>query len=226
MSIPTPFVKSWQQMIEYNSEYFVKPTERIFYTHATVSYHSFARNSLADQMMGDWILMLDADITFDPDILIHMLYKMNKFDIDVLVAPYLYKSPPHPPVLYGYNPKTKAKTIMGDWKRKNVDLIPIRGSGAGCLLVRRKVFNKIQLKMKQSPFDIYVDKQGSPLSEDHSFFERLWKLKIPAYACPDIFVNHLIYKELKVDKDYNPKNQLLRKEVIDPFWSKKWSKIK
>src|SRR5260221_14071461 len=145
MSLPEPFLHSWQQMIEYNNEYFTTQDERIFYTRATVSYHSFARNSLVDQTRGDWILMLDTDVTFEPDILVRMLNKMNKFDIDVLVAPYLYKSSPHPPVLYGYDPDKKEKFIIEDWQKdESVDLIPFRSAGGGCLLIRRKELEKIK----------------------------------------------------------------------------------
>jgi hypothetical protein len=217
MSLPNPFVKSYVSLIDYNAKYLLTQNEQIYYNPATVSYHSFARNSLVDQMKGDWLLQLDTDITFDPDILAIMLHKLYEFDIDVLVLPYLYKSEPHPPVLYGYDVKKKAKTIMGDWDR-TADLVPIRGAGAGCLLVRKRIFDKIKIKLNCSPFDIYVDKEGSPLSEDHSFFERLWKLKIPAYALPNTFINHLIYKELQVDRDYNPKAQELKKEFLAPFW--------
>lgn len=216
MNIPEPFLRSWQKMIEYTSEYLVQPTERIYYTRASVSYHSFARNSLVDQMQGEWLLQLDADVTFEPDLVARMLLKMDKFNIDVLVAPYLYKSDPHPPVLYGWN--GKEKTLMGDWQRTGADLIPIWGAGAGCLLVRRKVFDTITKKLHCSPFDIYTDKQGTPHSEDHSFFARCWKLKIPVYAHPDLFVNHLIYKELKVDTDYVPNRENLKRDIKNDFW--------
>lgn len=202
MSVPEPFVHSWQQMIEYNSEYLVQSTERILYDRATVSYHSFARNSLVEHMQGDWLLMLDTDLTFEPDILARMLLRMERYKIDVIVAPYLYKSEPHPPLLYGWNEKKKEKYIVGDWDKK-ADLIPIRGAGAGCLLIRKKVFVKIQTKLHCSPFDIYFDKNGGPMSEDHSFFERCAKLKIPVYFSPAITVKHLMYRELDVNKDYD-----------------------
>lgn len=218
MSIPEPFVYSWQQMIEYNSEYLVDSKTRINYTRAKVSYHSFARNTLVEQIHGDWLLQLDTDVVFEPDLLARMLLKMDKFGIDVLTAPYLYKSEPHPPVMYGYNPKTKSKFIMGDWDKK-ADLIPIRGAGAGALLVRRSVFDNIQCKLGESPFDIWYSKETGPLSEDHSFFERCWKLKIRCYAAPDITVKHLIYKELDVYKDYQKEGLTIGKK-IDPFWKK------
>lgn len=218
MSLPTPFVHSWQQMIEYNYEYMLNLGERIEYTRATVSYHSFARNALVEQMKGDWLLQLDTDIAFEPDILGRMLnYLDNSIahgkPVDVLAGLYLYKQPPHPPVAYGYDPVKKTKTILGDWQ-KDADLIPLKSSGAGCLLVRRRVFEKIKAKLGQSPFDIYFDGK-SPLSEDHSFFERCWKLKIPVYASPNIWVNHLIYKPL-TEKDYDRTGLNIVK--VDKFW--------
>lgn len=209
-ALPEPFVHSWTDMIQYNNDYLVEPNQRIYYTRATVSYHSFARNSLVDGMQGDWMLMMDIDHQFEPDIAARMLNMMNKHDIDVMVAPYLYKSEPHPPVLYGYNPKTKHKFIIGDWK-KDVELIQIHSAGAGCLMVRRKVFQKIKEKLKQSAFDIYNHK-GAMLSEDHSFFERLHKLKIPTFFSPQIEFPHLVYKKLTIEEDYDRTGLKIKRE--------------
>lgn len=209
MSLPEPFVHSWTQMLQYNYEY-LGP---IKYDKATVSYHSFARNSLVDNMQGDWLLQLDTDITFEPDLLARMLHKADKFGVGVLAALYLYKSPPHPPVAYNFDPKAKEKHILGDWQ-KDADLIPLKSAGAAALLVRRSVFDKIKSELQQSPFDIY-SKDNTPLSEDHSFFERCWKLKIPTYTAPDLWVNHLMYKEL-TEKDYNKEGLNIKK--IDKFW--------
>lgn len=196
-TLPEPFVNCWSQMIQYNNEYLLGPEESIYYTRATVSYHSFARDTLVDQMQGDWILMLDTDQTFEPDLLARMLNLMNKHKVDVLVVPYVYKSDPHPPVLYGYNPKTKKKFIIGDWG-KEAEIIQMHSAGGGCLLVKRKVFDKIKSQLKTSPFAIM-----EPYSEDHSFFERLHKLKIKAYFAPNIDLGHLVFKSLTVAKDYD-----------------------
>lgn len=211
MSLPTPFVLSYTQMIQYNYEYLLNPGELIKYDAATVSYHSFARNSLVDNMQGDWLFMLDTDATFDPDLLARMLNKMDKFGIDVLAGLYLYKSHPHPPVAYNYDPVKKEKRMLADWQ-KDADLIPIKSAGAGALLVRRSVYDRIKAETGESPFDIYKD---GLLSEDHSFFERCWNLKIKVYAAPDIWVNHLMYKPL-VEKDFDRTN--LNIEKIDKFW--------
>lgn len=206
LTIPEPFVKAWSDMIQYNYEYLTLPNERILYNRATVSYHSFARNSLVDQMEGEWIFMLDTDIIFEPDILARMLHKMEKYNVDVLTCVYPYKAYPHAPVLYGRNPKTKKKYIIGDWE-KEADIMQIHSSGAGCLLIRKSVIDKMKAK-NQNPFDIM-----EPYSEDHSFFERLHKLKVKAYCAPDIEIRHLTYKELSVQKDYKKEDMRIGEKV-------------
>lgn len=217
MALPEPFVKSWTDMLQYNYEYLLDANQRIEYTRSTVSYHSFARNMLVEHMKGDWLLQLDTDATFDPDLLGRMLLWFNNAkpegkQIDVLAGMYLYKSDPHPPVVYGYDPKKKEKIIIGDWGKG--DLLRIKGAGAGCLLIRRSVFDKIRSETGQSPFDIYFDGEA-PLSEDHSFFERCWNLDIPVYAHTDIWVNHLTYKPL-TQKDYD--RSIVKVEKIKKFW--------
>jgi len=206
MSIPEPFMHAWQQMIEYNNDYLVEQNQKIYYTRATVSYHSFARDTLTESMQGDWILMLDTDIIFEPDLAARMLHKMNKHNIDVLTCMYPYKSYPHPPVMYGYDPKRKTKFILGAWD-KNAEIMQIYAAGAGCLMIRKKVIDKIKSK-GESPFAII-----EPMSEDHSFFERLRKFKIKAYCATDIKIEHLTYRYLSVEKDY-PKEDMKIGEKI------------
>lgn len=196
MALPEPFVWSWTQMMQYNAEFVTQTNEYIHYDRATVSYHSFARNTLVEKMRGEWLLMLDVDHKFDPDLVARMILMMDKHKIDVLSGIYQFKSPPHMPVMYLYNEETKGNGLMGKWDN-NVDLFEIGSSGAGCLMVRRSVFEKIKMKLKENPFDI-----SEPYSEDHSFFHRLRKLKIKAYCSPKIFCNHLVIKEITIN-DYD-----------------------
>lgn len=192
---PAPFVQSWSEMIQYNYENLLNPGELIKYDRATVSYHSFARDGLIDQMRGDWILMLDSDIAFDPDIAARMLNKMNQHNIEVLTGIYPYKGSLHAPVLYGYNPKTKHRFVIGDWD-ETVDVQECDGAGGGCLMIRKSVVEKIK-KTGESLFAI-----KEPFSEDNSFFLRCRELGIKTYFSPNIQVRHLTYRELSVDKDY------------------------
>ena len=65
---------------------------------------------------------------------------------------------------------------IGDWD-KNAALVQGGSAGAGALLVRRPVSERIRTEMKCGPSDILP-----PLGEDHSFFKKLKELGIPAYA--------------------------------------------
>ena len=202
MSLPEPFVWSWSQMLEYNADYLVQGNERIHYDRATVSYHSFARNSLVDRMKGDWIFMLDTDLKFEPDALTRMVNLMYKHNVDVVTGLYQFKSHPYSPVMYishkGQN------QMLGKWDDK-VDLIEIGSSGAGCLLIKSSVIKKIK-DSKENAFDIIA-----PFSEDHSFFKRLRKLKIKAYCAPNIHFRHLTFKEVTLD-DYDTEGTTLSKK--------------
>lgn len=211
MGIPEPFVKCWGDMLQYNAEYLIKPTERIFYNRATVSYHSFARNSLIDAMQGDFILMLDTDIMFEPDLAARMLHRMNTYDIDVLTCMYPYKAYPHAPVLYGRDSKTKEKYVIGNWQQ-DVSIMQIDSAGAGCLMIRRNVVDRF-VKHKQNLFE-----QVGDLSEDHSFFERLRRLKMKAYVALDIEIGHLIYKTLTIKDDYPREDMRIgKRNLVEGF---------
>ena len=65
-------------------------------------------------------------------------------------------------------------------------LARIASAGAGVLWVRRSVFDRIAAELHEGPFDRRLG-----LSEDHSFFERLGDLEIPAYLAPQVEAEHL-----------------------------------
>jgi hypothetical protein len=195
-AVPEPFLWSWSQMVQYNADYMVEGNQTIFYNRVMASYHSFARNVLVDTMQGDWLLMLDTDHEFEPDLAARMLFQMNKHNIDVLVGIYQYKREPYPPVLYRWNDKGTALEPIGKWD-SNATIFQIGSAGGGCMMVRKKVFDEIQTKLHVKPFDICA-----PFSEDHSFFKYLRRLRIKAYCHPDIQSHHLIYKALSL-KDYD-----------------------
>jgi hypothetical protein len=86
-------------------------------------------------------------------------------------------------VLYTLNSQNKLATIT-NWENKQ--LIPIDSAGAGTLLIRRNVIERIGAELKEEPFSI-----TPPYSEDNSFFSRTRKLGIQAYCTPYIESLHL-----------------------------------
>ena len=218
MALPEPFCWSMVQMVQYNHDYVCDPGERIYYIRATNSFHSFARNTMVKQFKGDWLLMMDTDHSFQPDILSRMLRVLTlKPEVQVLSALYQYKGPPHAPKLYRFGKTYKDFNVLGKWDiPKNTNktggkfLVPIDMAGAGCLLIKREVFEKMKKRFKEDPFDII-----HPYGEDNSFFLRLKKIGIQAYCDPTIEFPHLEYKEITM-KDFDADSLSYKKFKIVP----------
>lgn len=202
------FTWAWGQLIQYNSEYLCGPGEYVHYDKATVSFHSFARNSLVERFLGDWLLMLDTDHAPEPDLAVRLVTWLGKTEVDVLGGVYCHRTPPNSPVLYQWNEDGTGLEPIGDWSR-DVPVMQVGSSGAGALLVRRSVYDRIRDELKCGPFDIIP-----PFGEDHSFFKRCRQLKIPVYAALAVEARHLEVRAFGLDT-YTPPEGLEanRKEI-------------
>lgn len=181
-AILEPFSWSYARLVEFNSEYLTTTKSRIHYIKAGYSDHAPARNDLVNRMQGDWLLQLDTDLEFAPDLLYRMLDRMARGNLDVLTGLYRYKDKPCTPVLYCWD-KGRLRPI-GQPPRSPI--FEVAAAGGGCLLVRRRVFERIANELGEPPFD-----RVHPHSEDLSFFYRLRRLGIPAYCDQRIELGHL-----------------------------------
>lgn len=193
MSTPEPFTWSWSQMVEFNHHGLCGDRERIQYDRARLSLHDYARNELAGKMLGDWLLMLDTDMQFEPDFAARLVRTMYRHDLDVVTGVYCYKSPPYAPVLYHFNEPANRFEIIGKWDR-SVELFEVSSAGAGCLLIRRRALERVRDELKENPFN----REGRP-GEDHAFFMRLRKLGIKAYCAWHVQATHLTYKPVGLE---------------------------
>jgi hypothetical protein len=201
-----PFCWAWGQLIQYNTEYLCAPGEYVHYDKATVSFHSFARNSLVERFLGDWLLMLDTDHVPDPDLAMRLVTVMLQADVSVVSGVYCHRTPPQSPVLYQWNDGGTGLSPIGDWDR-DVKLIEVGSAGGGALLVRRSVYDRIRAELHSGPFDI-----TPPFGEDHSFFKRCRTLGIPVYAAPTIESRHLEVRSFGLDT-YMPPDGLTANRV-------------
>jgi GT2 family glycosyltransferase len=146
-------------------------------------------------MQGDWLLMLDTDHVFEPDLCARLLKLANECEVDVITGLYQFKHGHHSPVLYRF--QEPASCPWGDWDRE-AKLFQVDGAGAGCLWVRRSVFQRLRAELGDGPFDI-----TPPFGEDFSFFRRLATLGIPAYCAPAVECHHLRSAPVTL-ADYDP----------------------
>ncbi len=196
MSVPEPFAFSWGNMLVYSHETLCQPGEHIHPERAKQSLHDWARNELVTKMKGDWLLMLDTDVQFQPDFAARLVMQMERHNLDVVTGIYSFKKDPHFPVLYMYNHGSDRYEVISEWDRTS-DLLNIDSAGGGCLLVRRRVFDRIRNELHEAPFNRYGSK-----GEDHSFFTRLRKLGIQAWCACNVELEHLTYRGITPSADY------------------------
>lgn len=174
------FCWCWSQMVQYNAEFLETGLTCIHYDRARYSDHAPARNSLVEGMLGEWLLMLDTDHEFEPDILRRFLTLQAETGAQVISGLYRFKTEPYSPVAYA-----NGSQPVASWP-DDLQLFEIDGGGGGALFVMREVYNRITEELKCGPFDRLLG-----ISEDHSFFQRCKKLGIKTYLAPRIEAHHL-----------------------------------
>ena len=196
-AVYTEFAWALMQFAQLNERFVQGPTEEILYLLTRQSYHASARNELAARMEGDWLFMLDTDQTFAPSVLQRLLRPFQEHDLDIITGLYYQKGPPYLPVLFRWllpQPLTPSPAGRGgrDGGAQFISgfnddtLLKVDAAGAGCLLVRRRVFDRIALELGEEPFTPF-----DGYSEDLSFFKRCQRLGIEAWCHPAVEMEHL-----------------------------------
>lgn len=197
------FCWSFSQLIQFNCEFVENDKEYIHYDRATFSDHAPARNSLVRDFLGEWLLQLDTDHQFEPDLLKRILRIHSETGAEVISGLYRFKNDPFSPVSYIKSDNGMSAIIdIPD----NVDIIEIDASGAGCLFVTRNVYNIIKDRFNCEPFD----RIGNH-SEDHSFFRRCRELNIKCYLATKVEAYHL--QILPITKKFTNTRYINNKEV-------------
>jgi hypothetical protein len=191
-AIPAPFVWSWTQLLAFNEEAMCQENEYVHYVRAQMSLHSAGRSEIAGQLKGDWVLMLDCDMTFDPDTCARLVRLMRSYDLDVVSGMYPYKSLPSIPVAF-MRVNGGRHEALGDWP-DDVDLFQVDSVGLGCCLISRRILERIIVELHEDPFAILP-----PLGEDHSFFNRVARLGAKLYCAPHILPGHISQTPLYLD---------------------------
>jgi hypothetical protein len=178
------FTWSWGTLLLTTHETICGPNEFIYPMRSKTSVHSIARNQLAENFLGDFLLQLDTDHCFDSSLASRMYHLMQTYNLDILTGAYTRRDPPYLPLLFKKHDNLYTPLIT--WE-KGHKLHEIDGCGGGCLMVRRRVYDKIKEVYKCGPFDPI-----SPLSEDLSFCKRCTDLGFKIYFSQDIECHHLI----------------------------------
>lgn len=108
-----------------------------------------ARNDLATtaiQQDFDYVLWLDSDMVFEPDVMERMFKTLKENDLDILTGLYFRRVVPYTPVLFD---RLNIEDEICDWSEFAEipeGLFEVGGCGFGCVLMKTDVFYDVQSK--------------------------------------------------------------------------------
>lgn len=203
---PEQFVDSLVEMLAYSNKVLCGPDEFLHYVKSPVSWHESARQHLIEHMLGDWILMLDTDHVFAPDLLERLLRLRKKYDTQVLAAIYTNKFPPHPPVANVWDTEGTGFHQLREWDW-DAEIMEIGPCGGGGLLINKEVLNRVQAHFGGCFNTI------PGLSEDYSFFWRCREIGIKTHLALNVEVHHILPSQVSSVAGYRGQNATM---VITP----------
>lgn len=185
-----------------------------------------ARNRIVAQMLLDpaarWLLMLDVDMTFTPDLLDRFLDHANPADVPILgaltfgggrdfrIAPMIFAANP------AAQPGELNLQIHYDYPEDT--LVKCHGTGAACLLIHRTVLEALYTKYRRTtvyPFFAEteiapitfngVDYDGTDIGEDITFCLRAVNLGFPIHVHTGIKTGHR--KKITLDENTYRENR-------------------
>lgn len=99
------------------------------------------RNELVQRMLGDWILFIDADMSFRPDAVGRLVKVREEHDLDIVGGLCFQRKAPHQPTLYmRETPNHGGYSFLEKWE---TDLVEVDATGFAFILIHRRVFERM-----------------------------------------------------------------------------------
>lgn len=173
---------------------------------ANVSYgRNWVAATFLDESAGEWLLTLDADMVFEPDLLDRLLEVADPAERPVVAALYFGRDEDGVPFpqMYGLleSPDRPGDTISVRFEDYPKGLIEVAGTGAGCMVIHRSVLERMRAAGHDPVFPWYqetTEVNGRYTSEDITFCHRVRQLGHPVYVDTRIVCGHV--KDFVIDE--------------------------
>lgn len=179
--VPAPFCGSLAKLRKVGNCMLAMQMGSLIYT---------SRNSLATQAIqaeADYVLWLDSDMVFEPNLLERMMAVLTENDLDILTGLYFRRTPPYSPVLFD---KLEIKDNLTEWSEFSEipnHLFEVGGCGFGCVLMRTDPFLDVQSRFGN--MFVPVGDTG----EDLAFCWRARQCGFKVWCDPTIICGHVGY---------------------------------
>ena len=143
---------------------------------------------------ADYVLWLDSDMVFGPDLLERMIATLEAGKYDILSGVYYRRVAPYTPVLFEtLEIKENGEAKFTEYKEIPEGIFEAAACGFGCVLMRADVFLDIQYRFGHmfTP----IGKNG----EDVSFCWRARQCGFKIYCDPSIKLGHVSYQMITAD---------------------------
>lgn len=137
-----------------------------------------ARNRLVEEMEGDWLFFLDADMLFPPDTLVRLLRHLQA-GIPIVGGLCFRKAPPFTPTTHIQNAEGTYDIL--DPRTCGRKVVEVDATGMACCLIRRDVFDRMG-----PPWFAWTD-----VSEDLHFCRKAKALGFPIAVDTGLEIGHL-----------------------------------
>jgi hypothetical protein len=128
---------------------FLEPGQSISWQVVEGSILPSQRNELVQRMQGDWILFVDADMSFSPDAIGRLVKVREEHDLDIVGGLCFQRKDPHQPTLYMREKPTEGGyTFLEQW---DTDLVEVDGTGFAFILIHRRVFERMVRVYEERP---------------------------------------------------------------------------
>lgn len=224
-TVNTDFMVSVMNLWAYDAQH----NRRLFDGGGIAHYQAGAnlskpRNMLAQQFMeskASWLLMVDADMTFQPNALDQLIQAADPVDRPIVGG-----------LCFGLDGEGSAPTLYDIFQGENGEpevgryrqwepgsLMKVAGTGTAFLLVHRSVFEKfdafepkpgVTAFNKAFPYFQETEYFGKPIGEDLTFCFRAGFLNIPVYVDTSCLIGHIKTRELTLD------NYLYEQGLLSP----------
>lgn len=179
--VPAPFCQSLAQIQKVEDCILCMKAGSLIYA---------ARNDLARisiETEADYVLWLDSDMVFKPDILVHMMDTLKKNNLDILSGLYFRRVPPYTPVIFDQLDIDGQECKFTEFKEIPEGLFEIGACGFGCVLMKTDVF-----------FDVYTrfGNMFAPIGnngEDVAFCWRARQCGYKIFCDPTVICGHVGY---------------------------------
>lgn len=147
-----------------------------------------ARNDLAKKAVAcgaDFVLWIDSDMVFSPDLLQRLMEHMKNPEIDMVSGLYFRRVAPYSPVLYDRLEITEERCEHTEFDQIPDEPFEVGGCGFGGVLMRTSLIYDVALKYG----DMFAPIKG--VGEDLSFCWRARQLGHKVICDPSIVLGHV-----------------------------------